>query len=478
MQLLEKAAFNNQARTSNGRLASAHYLVLGSVLSVACGSEAPQSILTDDPPDGLQWNDGTPSFLSDVVQADPYMGDDPNVLWAQQNLPTGSDLHSEVIVRSCGPIGGVCHNRKEYPALYSAATFLSSIGAPCNVQPGTVTAVFDRCERPGDRFILGDGGEKEIGWVEVVSIENDDDDPEVSETMPGLHLHLADPVAEFEQGNEFTGRFIRTFVSEGDVQDLSYATYESRWYSFDGGRHLIAQMRNNQVDEVLALVEVGIEQGDLNRNGTFGARPDEEGNTTGPVQLIVPGDPETSYLVARMRGHMEGESVPGTRMPLANQPLDVPEMIALFCFIEGLPSDGQVNLASDISYENCSYANPETHEALAVEGAGASWSGRISPLLEANCGGCHSEDRASGDLVLVGDGVHEALVNGTSPNDPDGRPYVTPGYPEESYLYLKLINDPSIAGEGMPVDPLEGARTLADEELADIAAWITEGAPL
>ncbi len=447
-------------------------------LCAACGSEAPQSTVTDEPPDGLQWNDGTPSFLEETTQAAPYTGDDPNVLYAQQNLPTGSDLHAEVILRSCGPIGGVCHNRKEYPALYSAATFLSSIGAPCNVQPGTVEAVFDRCERPGDRFVLGDGGEKEIGWVEVVPLEGDDDDPEVTETMPGLHLHLADPVAQFESGQRFIGRFIRSFVNDGTVEDLSYATYESAWYSFDGGRHLVARMQDYQVDDVLALVEVGIEQGDLNRNGVFGARPDEEGNMTGPVQMIVPGDPETSYLVARMRGHMEGEPVPGTRMPLANQPLDVPEMIALFCFIEGLPQDGQVNLNSDIDYKNCSYKDPETHDALAVEGAGASWSERVLPLLEANCGGCHSEDRASGDLVLVGDNVHETLVNTVSPTDPEGRLYVSPGYPEESYLYLKLIADPSIVGEGMPVDPLEGARTLAEDELSDIEAWITEGANL
>jgi hypothetical protein len=459
------------------RLSTVAATAISAAGAFACSSEAQLAIVTDEPPEGLQWENGSPSFLSEVKEVGPYTGDDPNILWAQEHLPTGSALHSEVILRSCGPLGGVCHNRKEYPALYSAATFLSSIGAPCNVQPGTVEAVFDRCERSGDRFVLGDGAEKEIGWVEVVPIEGDDDDVEPGETMPGLHLHLADPV-DFDSGDRATGNFLRSFVTSGKVEELNYATYDSRWHVFDGGRHVVAEMRNYQVDDVSELVEVGIEQGDLNRNGVFGARPDKDGVATGPVQMIVPGDPESSYLVARMRGHMEGVTVPGTRMPLANQPLNVPEMLALFCFIEGIPKDGQVNLGSDIDYENCSYKDPSTHEALAVEGAGTSWSERISPLLEANCGGCHAEDRANGDLVLVGEGVFEMLTTTRSPVDAEGRLFVSPGYPQESYLLLKLIADPSITGLGMPIDPLDGVRTLTDEELADIESWISDGAPL
>lgn len=459
-------------------LVSGGVLSLTSALLGACGSNAELAIVTDDPPAGLEWEDGSPSFLTEVTQAPIYEGDDANVLWAQENLPTGSALHAEVILRSCGPLGGVCHNRKEYPALYSAATFLSSIGAPCNVQPGTVEAVFDRCERPGDRFVLGDRSEREIGWLEVIPLEADDGEVEVSKDMPGLHLHLSDPVSDFESGGRTVGKFTRKFVNQGKVETLSYATYDTRWYSFDGGRHLVGEMRNYQVDRVLELVEVGIEQGDLNRNGTFGARPDKDGNTNGPISLIVPGDPESSYLVARMRGHMEGIPVPGTRMPLANQPLNGPEMLALFCFIEGLPDDGQVNLASDIDYKNCSYSEPDTHEELEVEGAGTSWEERVSPLLEANCGGCHGETRASGGLVLVGEGVFDTLTTERSPTDPEGRPYVDPGYPENSYLFLKLTADPSIAGMGMPIDPLSGVRTLTEEELADVESWISDGAPL
>lgn len=465
------------------------YVALGATcagaLLVACGSVPEQSRVTGEPTPGLDWSSGTPSFLAGVVKASPYTGTDPAVLEAQGRLPTGSALHAEVILRSCGPLGGVCHNRKEYPAMHTPAAFLETIGAPCNIQSGTLEAVFDRCERPGDRISFAGGGEKEIGWIELVPDENagneeDDGEVEVKPDMPGLHLHLAEPVSppgEDQDQNQLTVQFVRTFVQDGEVRDLSYATYAGRWHLFDDGYHLVAEVPENRVDEITALLQVGIEQGDLNRNGTFGARPDDAGVTRGPVSLLEPGSPETSYLIARMRGHMEGEAIPGSRMPLANPPFSVAEMLALFCFVEGLPEDGVVNLASDIDYSNCSYADPATHEALAVEGVGSGWADRISPLLEGNCGGCHSSDRAYGDLVLVGDGVYEFLTETISPTDPLRRKYIEPGNPQASYLYLKLIADPTIDGDAMPIDPIAGVRTLAQEELTDVETWITNGAP-
>jgi hypothetical protein len=416
--------------------------------------------------------------LTEAKEVEAYTGSDPSVMEAQERLPTGSALHSEVVLRSCGPLGGVCHNRKEYPDLRTPANFLSVINAPCNVQSGTPEAVFDRCERTGDRIGWpgwGGGRDYEIGWIEVVPGQPSEDN--VGPEMPGLHIHLGDPVSDDDFPRYYsTGRFTRSFVEDGQVEQIGYFTYDSPWHRFEDGYHIVAEIPNYRVDAVNALMSVGIEQGDLNRNGIFGARPDADGNIRGPVSLIEPGDPETSYLVARLRGHMQGEMVPGTRMPLANPPFSVAEMIALFCFIESIPVSGELNLASEIDYKNCTYADPTTHEALAVEGAGTGWSDRVFPLLNANCGGCHSEERSEGDLILVGTDVYDFLLETTSPTDPEGRPFVTPGDPSASYLYLKLINDPSIDGKGMPIDPIAGTRELAEEELADIEAWIIDGA--
>lgn len=456
------------------------FLLLGSLSAVAlvgaCQGKAPAPELELSPPKGLEWGEGGPSFLTEAIEVEPYTGSDAAVLEAQERLPTGSDLHSEVILRSCGPLGGVCHNRKEYPDMRTPANFLALINAPCNVQSGTTEGVFDRCERPGDRVSFGDDGkEHELAWFEVIP----GDAPaqgEGDENMPGLHLHFDTPVEDDEIRNYTTARFFRKFVESGEVSELSYATYSERWQSFDGGRHVVGRVPNYRKDAVQELVQIGIEQGDLNRNGIYGARPNAEGEVTGPISMIEPGDPETSYLIARMRGHMEEEAVPGSRMPLANPPFSVAEMVALFCYVEGLPADGRINLESDIDYKNCSYSAPETHPALSIEGAGKNWSDRVQPLIEANCGGCHSSDRAEGDLVLVGDDVYDFLLDNTSNEDPMGRTFIVPGDPLNSYLFLKLIGEESIAGKAMPIDPLLGVRELATEELADIEAWITDGA--
>ncbi len=449
---------------------------VGVFSALACSSKAPPPDLTSSPPDGLQWGEGGPSFLTEPTSAEAYAGDNSAVNEAQRRLPTGSALHSEVILRSCGPLGGVCHNRKEYPDLRSPSNFLGVIGAPCNVQSGTPEGIFDRCERPGDRIRLsGVDGTYEIGWLEVVPGEYSEEG-ELSE-RPGLHIYLGDTIDTNEFRNSYkTANFERSFVSAGDVEVLGFATYSGRWHLSDDGRQLLAEVPNYRREVANGLVTSGISQGDMNRNGVFGARPDDDGKMTGALSLIEPGDPETSYLVARLRGHMQGKSVPGTRMPLANPPFSVAEMISLFCFIEGIPENGVLNLASDIDYKNCSYAEPKTHEALQIEGAGKNWSDRVSPLLEANCGGCHSEERALGGLVLVGEEVLDSLLATASPTDKEGRLFISAGDPTQSYLYLKLINDPSIVGKGMPIDPLAGTTELSKDELADIEAWIRDGA--
>jgi hypothetical protein len=151
-------------------------------------------------------------------------------------------------------------------------------------------------------------------------------------------------------------------------------------------------------------------------------------------------------------------------------------MLALFCFVEGLPPAGDVNLDSPIDYAGCSYIAPEQQKLLDVEGDGTGFKDRIAPLLEANCGGCHSPERAEGDLVLSGSGLYDNIVSKVAANDPLKRNYIEPGDPTASYLYLKLTADPSIEGDAMPLDPLLGTRKLSDDSLSYISNWIKAGA--
>ncbi|MFU8803016.1 MAG: c-type cytochrome domain-containing protein, partial [Bradymonadaceae bacterium] len=335
------------------------------------------------------------------------------------------------------------------------------------------TSVDDRCEQPGDRFKI-DGqsfNEIEIGFIdyvpgEYVDYRSEDIVPDAE--SPGLHVHLRNPVpidsAEVRGG----GQFIRTFISDsGNVEDLTYASFSTRWWILDGGRHLVGEVRNNQSDRVNDLLAVGIVQGDVNRNGTYGA------SESRPLPLLKPGDPDQSYLIGRMRGVMAGIPVAGSRMPLANQPLSIPEMVALFCFVEGLPADGaHPNMTDPINYGDCSYSDDP--ESLNLLGEGVTWKGRVSRIFEANCSGCHGGNAPSEGLDLRDEDAYQHLFE-FSVQNPELR-LIEPGDPERSYLWLKLINEDSIEGFPMPFNPLTGEGKLREGELGDIQTWIVNGA--
>jgi hypothetical protein len=402
---------------------------------------------------------------------DPYTGDDLVVLEAQSNFRTGIEFHQKVIWRTCTPNGGVCHNSKEFPDLRTPANFVNAFGENCNVQYGEYQSVYDRCERPGDRFKLSGGGintgQIEIGWIQDVQGEVWEGEGLPPEDASGIHIHLADPLPGDQTEVYATAEFERTFITDGKVEDFTFFEYPTRWYILPGRTHLIGEVREYQSDQLQQLLAVGIVEGDPNRNGVFGAR---EGD---PVHLLEPGSPETSYLIARLRGTMEGEDVPGSRMPLANPPFTVPEMLALFCLVEGFPEDGtEADLDRGIDYANCSYSDDPA--SLNLLGAGVTWVARISKILEVNCGGCHGGNSPEADLLLVGDDVYARLLEPSSQN-PD-MPLITPEDPMQSYLFLKLIGDESIVGNPMPYNPLTGEGTLTDGEISDIQMWIEAGA--
>jgi hypothetical protein len=437
-------------------------------LALACGTPDPNK----DDPGTIPFDPRrpTPAGTSTVT---PYTGEDVDVLGAQLTYPTGIDLHRKLVMRTCSGTNGVCHNQKEYPDLHTPGTFVASIGAPCNVQSGTASGVFDRCERLGDRFRFTEPAFKgiEIGWFELVPGESPELDPRGTRpdaSTVGLHLYLHDPVPVEQERLNATGTFLRNFINDqGNVQELAFASYETRWWVLDDRRHLFAEVNENQRDKVESLVASGIVQGDQNRNGTFGARI--VGNT---VPLIKPGKPEESYLVARLRGSMGEQPVPGTRMPLANQPPNVQDMLALMCFIEGLdPAATQWSLGSAIDYNKCSYsANPS---ALSLAGSGDTWTARVLPILQSNCGGCHGGENPQGGLNLLGSAhdVYTRLVLKPSIQRPELN-LIQPGDLQKSYLLLKLTGDGGIVGSRMPINPLNGNSPLPQEELTSIENWV------
>lgn len=429
----------------------------------------------------VDYNSGNIDFeperpqIDEAPEVEPYTGDDAVVLQAQARFPTGLDLHKKVIWRTCTPNGGVCHNTKEYPDLHTPANFAAAFSAPCNIQSGEFGAVYDGCERPGDRvrfdgYGFGDD-EVEIAWVQSIpGPAQDYGDGQPPEDAPGLHIHLASPMStEGDDGRAYgTMSFVRSFVNEGgEVQESAYARYRTGWWIMDGGTHIFGSVEEYQVEDVQELLATGIVMGDANRNGMLGAHDGP------PVSMLEPGDPVGSYLIARMRGEMHGEAVPGSRMPLANPPLTIDEMLALFCLVEGFPAGGDTAMLSGpIDYNACSYAdNPADLNLL---GDGVTWEKRIKLILEFNCGGCHNQDDPQGNLTLLGDGVFERLLE-PSEQLPDMQ-LIEPTDPTQSYLYLKLIGDDRIQGMQMPYNPLTGEGSLSQAEISDIETWIINGA--
>lgn len=449
-------------------------LLAGTALGLGCGSGADDPSLYGEIP-----FDPTRPTVGGTPAVTPYTGVNPQVLEAQAVLRTGLDLHAKVIYRTCSPNGGVCHHAKEYPDLHTPANFGAAIDAPCNVQSGTPEAVYDRCERPGDRVTLQGSKPVEIGYIRVIPGEynaNDDDAPPLDDETPGLHIYLSEPIAVDwncpENGDcnrNGNAEFIRNFVHEGIVQEIAFSQFNSRWYKLGDGSHIMARVSTNAATAVQELLNVGIVEGDQNKNGVYGARTGE------PIKLIDPGNPEESYLVARLRGVMLDEEIPGSRMPLANQPLTVPEMLALFCYIEGLGKVpvGEYNLAAPIDYAACSYsANPDELNLL---GSGVTWASRVKNVLEFNCGGCHSGEEPQAALNLLEGDVYTRLLEPSA--QMTEMTLIDPGSPETSYLWLKLQGDEgTILGTGMPFNPLTGEGRLKQSELDDIEAWILAGA--
>ena len=97
---------------------------------------------------------------------------------------------------------------------------------------------------------------------------------------------------------------------------------------------------------------------------------------------------------------------------------------------------------------------------------------------------CHGPG-GQGSLVLMGDGIYDALVEHPSVSFPS-LPRVAPGHPERSLLWLKLdgcfeqlpgCSDATRpCGELMPpLSPISEGFTLSEADV--LYAWIAAGAP-
>jgi len=118
---------------------------------------------------------------------------------------------------------------------------------------------------------------------------------------------------------------------------------------------------------------------------------------------------------------------------------------------------------------------------------GPSWEQEIHPRLVQSCGGCHGTPVAIGDAGIDAGPTRPGFPGGEATGDAPGKfavddaaeayaallPFVFPGKPDQSNLYIKISQDtPSTGGQRMP----PALRQWDDESIALLQSWISSGA--
>jgi len=118
---------------------------------------------------------------------------------------------------------------------------------------------------------------------------------------------------------------------------------------------------------------------------------------------------------------------------------------------------------------------PDTR-TITVEGGGelATFTRVQNEVFNAGCAfsGCHGGSSPAQGLNLSAGQSYNMIVNTPSAQQPSVD-RIEPNDPEASYLYLKIIGDPSISGSRMP----RGAPPLSQELMDLVRDWIERGAP-
>ena len=340
------------------------------VFSFACGDSTGDSQNTDEggdesastetgtEPDVTSGEEGT----ADVGQVDA--GDLPDhellvaevMLEAQKRYPNYKQLHQNGVNPKCGPVGGVCHNTKEYPDLHTSANMIDVIGMGCNYLADNPPEITENlCEPHGDVLIITTGPdvgfEAAIGMLEVMpemlpcgSEIPDGADVQDENGYPTLDLciSLSAPVPTGPVIGEELVSFsvIRRDPETGE--QLVLMQYENMLESEGGSNWVRFRAFSDLEGSAQDVFLYSLRKGDLNGDGIFGALTEESG------LIIKPGDPERSYLVWRMLGWGQAP-----RMPLAEEPFDPPTQLAVMCWIKNLKEGEVPNPVDDIDYSEC-----------------------------------------------------------------------------------------------------------------------------
>ena len=419
------------------------------------GADAPGDDDDDDDAEG-----GTGDDDDDDDDGQPGDDDDAQdyVEEARAEFPTYMDLHEKVITRTCTPFTNVCHNNKEYPELDTPLSVLSYFDQDCMLPEQTADpeSLYNGCEPQADRVVFVTGPNAAWAGTDVAYVQ-----PVEGPGGPtSFEVHLRDPIPQgiADPTMPDTVRFTRV---TGDGQELAIDEIGQVVYGAGASYFTVVNAAGLPQDNLDNLTQ-GIIGGDLNRDGIYGHEDPE-------IQMreLVPGNPWQSYMLQRLQGN-----VPGSPMPLANQPLSAAEIVAIGCWIEGADTPEGKSVEAVIDYDNCEYA---ADFGTPPEDSGATLSGHVQPIFDAACSfaGCHSNTNPAGDLDLSKGNARDALLDTVSTQVPS-IDLVELGNPTNSYLVKKIAGADDIANAPMPP---EGYERLTEEQIAVIKLWISYGAP-
>lgn len=248
-----------------------------------------------------------------------------------------------------------------------------------------------------------------------------------------------------------------------------------------------------------------------------GVSPVNRAAAAAGLQLVVPFDPERSFLLVKLTSPGPGE---GSRMPLNGAALSPADIDLVRSWITdgasgsslpsptpeptftatALPTVSQTPLPSatpTISATPTVTATGTLHAtvtATATPSTTATATSTTTPTIDPEstftrlqetlftprCAVmfCHDSQTLSGNLVLEAGSSYAALVGAAPDNDAArqrGWQRVDAGHPDTSYLLVKLTLAKSDAQLGSPM-PLVGDRVPA-EQIDRVRAWILRGAP-
>ena len=185
--------------------------------------------------------------------------------------------------------------------------------------------------------------------------------------------------------------------------------------------------------DILPIFEVSC----LDCHPGWGASPDQvytylTTQSRDGYALITPNDPDQSYVYLKVALATPPR---GAQMPLQLSNVSASDLASVQSWIQGGAAN-DANFRASMARVFNAYACDDCHE---------DWADRNDP-----------------------DGLYATLMSSTE----IGYPYVDPGNPNNSYVYLKMASDSPPAGDRMP----QIIAPWSAERIALLQAWILDGA--